>query len=269
MNYKLNINTGGLIFSKFSLAIHSCLNLDDVDNLYFNIVDRRVSGDDQFKYVFDQTLDASYKDINCRYVGMYGPSVRGNVNKQGVHLGTLEGSPDLIKYKSMVSNIKIKPNILKEVEKYKQLFNINDKTLAVHLRTTGYNIAHGGFGVHYTKDYLDTIDEVLQNEDIDNIFLASENRESIKIMKDRYGTRVNYIDGLIRSDKESELEWFMSQGFHNVLNNEKMWIEAFVDVLLLSLCKIMVCRVCNVSQGVMMFSPHDQKIYRPHDHWKW
>jgi len=262
MNLKLNIFSGGLVFSKFCIGMHNCLIFDEIDNLYFDVTDSRCPKSENFNFVFDQTLDDTYLAIRCKYIGTYGLGLKTKTGNE--HLGLLELSPHLKKYKDIAKKIKIKKYILERVEKYEKLFEINDKTLGVHLRTTGNNIHHPYWGVHYTEDYITKIDEILETEEINNIFLASDNDESLSILKYRYGNRINFIDDVIRTETENTMEWFWhGQRAHDELDNPKLWEQIFVDVLLLAKCPIFLCRLSNVPHGVMMLSPLQQKIYRP------
>jgi len=270
MNYKLNISSGGMIFSKFTIAMHNCLKLENIENLYFNITDTRMPGNHYFDYILDQKLDDTYKAIECKYMGIYGQDDLHNQHKiTGKPLGPLEDSPDLMKYKEIAKKIKIHSHIRENVADLKKNFNIGDKTLGVHLRATGNNYDHCYLGMHLSSDYMNKIDEILKIHDIDNIFLATDNEESIKILSDRYGDMINYRDITLRAKGERDGDWYGHHvGYRMRISDKVMWDEVIVDVLLLAECPYMLCRVGNPSHGAMMFSPHNQKIYRPFNHYQ-
>lgn len=172
-------------------------------------------------------------------------------------------SPYYTQIKNIVKINSIKPEILEIVNKYKNDFNINNNTLAVHIRLTDMNRIHGSdYGSFNFNDYKNKIDTVLnQHNNIDNLFICSDNNESICKIKEIYGDKysINYIEDSYREEKESDgnevIRW-------NDLNRfDDCHIKVFIEMLTAAKAKYYIYRVSDVSNFILAYSDTITDIY--------
>ena len=90
-----------------------------------------------------------------------------------------------------------------------------------------------------------------------NIFVASDNEESILKLKTIFGNRISYVPNLIRAKTEIEdSSTLQSDNFRST----KFWQEAFLEMLLLSKCSTLICRTSNVANMAIISSNSIKKI---------
>lgn len=156
---------------------------------------------------------------------------------------------------------KLTPNIQSKVSDYLDKYSISENTLAVHIRLTDMNIEHAEqYGIRGYEDYLQKIKDILsENESIENIFLSSDNNESIeKMIKDLPNIKINYIDENLRCDYEN------SDNFEFQISNLKdddYAISCFIDMYLLSKCGYLVHRISGFSLCSILYSNTYKKTY--------
>lgn len=245
---RLHIRGGG-VFSKMMLAIQSLAHLGyELENCYLNIADHRAlspEGTNPLDSIIDQSYDPSYASVDCRFLDTY-----NNKNR-------VEESKEYEKLKRIASQLKYKPELSVLVDDYVYLLGIKDKTIGVHIRLCDMNIAHGkDYGVLTFNDYLQAIQEELKSNNT-NIFVASDNEESILKLKAIFGNRISYVPKLIRAKTEIEDSYVLqSDNFRSV----RFWQEAFLEMLLLSKCSTLICRTSNVANMAIISSNSIKKI---------
>jgi hypothetical protein len=250
MKYKLNIDAGG-IFSKFMFGIKNSI-LYEADSYYLNVVDTRTDCD-IFNCVLDQpslindTIESNnlFEEINCQHLGNYSK------------FNPIENSPNLLKYSEIVKKFKIKDELLEKVKYYQNKFNIDESTVGVHIRLTDMNIVHGNdYGLLSFDDFKSQMKPDVK------YFVASDNYESLKKLKDLYGDNINYVDGLIRAELENDNTSTMFLNNPIVFKNKQFWFESFLEMLLLSKCSELICRTSDLSNVSIIYSDTIKKITR-------
>jgi hypothetical protein len=239
MNCNLNIQAGG-IFSKYMFGIQNAVQRD-CDLYYFNIIDHRFNSN-MFNYVLDQTYDTSYVTFDCNNLGVYHKS------------NPIEKSNNYSKYIEVVNKLKLNDELLKKVNYYTDKFKINESTVGVHVRLTDMNIIHGDdYGVLSFEHFNSQL-----NSDT-KYFISSDNRESINKLKELYGKNINCVEDMIRCEFEGDDSKSLQL---NNFKNPKLWVDAFIEMLLLSKCGTLICRSSNLSNASIINSKTIKNIIR-------
>lgn len=244
---KLEIDGGG-VFSKYMLGIASATRANfEFQSLYFNVVDPRflVNGVNPFNYVLKQQFDKnSVKRVADRLITYHS-------------LNPIEMSYDFKLYKGIISKIQFTDELNSLLEDSIKRLNISKDTLGVHVRLTDMNTTHGSqYGIGTTKQYIETIRGLTPKH---NIFVASDNNESLIKLKKEFGNKIASIDDCIRADAEDSYAislWLDGNNF------KQLWIEAFLDMLLLSKCGTIVCRTSNLSNTSILYADDDVNVIR-------
>jgi hypothetical protein len=239
MNCNLNIEAGG-VFSKYMFGIQNAAQCD-CDLYYFNIIDHR-SNPNMFNYVLDQTYDSSYVTFDCSNLGSYHK------------LNPIEKSDNYSKYIEVVNKLKINNELLKKVDYYVDKFGINESTVGVHIRLTDMNIIHErDYGVLSFENFNSQL-----NSDT-KYFISSDNRESINKLKELYVDNINYVEDMIRCEFEGDNSTSLQL---DNFRNPQLWIESFLEMLLLSKCGTLICRSSNLSNASIINSKTIKNIIR-------
>lgn len=252
MNIKLNYyNTGDIgIFSRLMRMISNAIPYD-VDKINFTSDN---GNENPYNWIFDQENDDSYTNIECKYFGSFVPKHTPS------GLGKIEESENFDKLKLLISKIKIKKHILDWVKINSS--NFGENCLSVHVRLGDMNLHHPQFGIATINDYVQKIKEVIDNNNIDKIFVASDNDESLEILQKHFPTQILFIPNMIRS----KISNFSVSPIHINLNNPTYWEESLKECLLLSKGNQLLCRVSNLANASIIFSDSTTKIYRIHEH---
>jgi hypothetical protein len=239
MNYKLDIGAGG-IFSKYMFGLQNAAKYN-CESFYLNVTDDRVVPFG-FDFVLDQDKVEEFTTIPCENLGTYD---KKNPIEKSIYYNI---------YKDLIKKIKIKKEILDKVNEYVEKFNIDDNTVGVHIRLTDMNI-------HHQKQYgILTFDDFVSKISLDkNIFVASDNHESIKKLQEIFGDNIKFIPEMIRCEKETDDSTILQI---DNFKNEQFWIESFIEMLLLSKCGKLICRTSNLSNASILHSNKIKEIIR-------
>jgi hypothetical protein len=226
------------------IMISNAILFDKIDKFYFNSTDYRITRN-PYDWVFQQEYDESFANFRCVHYGSY--------TKKGIELGNIEESEDYFKFRDVCAKIVMKDNLVERVNYYSNMFGGN--TLGVHVRMGDMNSCHPEYGVYSMQDYINKIKEINPSQ----IFLASDNEESIELIRDAIPCDIITVNGLIREKKCN----FEPDGIAvTLLNNEQQWLDVWLDCLLLSKCKELLCRVSNISNAAIIFSNTLTEIHR-------
>jgi hypothetical protein len=140
-----------------------------------------------------------------------------------------------VKEKNKIFNIFFK---LKDIEYYEFEKNkyINDKTLSIHIRGTDKSSEVTPPNIEYI---FSSIQEMIDNNEIDNIFLATDDMFYIDKITSRFGNIVKYY-----KDKTISLD---GRPLHFIDDRTKLNKELMTDVYLLSESKYFLYCFSNVS----------------------
>jgi hypothetical protein len=206
--------------------------------------------DHVMSYVLDQTVDRGYEYRGFLPVGkMYNSK------------DPIEHSGRLSDYKRVLRKLHIQQEIIKRVDDLCELVNINEKTLAVHVRMTTAT-AHADRAAVSHEDYVKTIDRELATGNYTGLYVATDNVESLVKMEQRYGHIIRYYPNLLRLPTESignieEWSWKYDMFFH-----KRFWQESFMECMTLARCGGLICRDSNFSNAAIVFSNTLERIVR-------
>jgi len=238
----LNVRGGGGIFSNFMIALKNATMYPSVESFYFDATIKGVIGN-PFRFVLDQKSTKDVKDIRNTDVEWSG--------------GILDDSKKIESLRRVIERLEIKKEIIDKVDNLSKDLRITEETLGVHIRLCDMNIFHKK--QHGTLRYEDFFKEIEKNvNNKKNIFVASDNDESIAKLKKEFGDMICCAPDISRAKRETEntLYWQKKN-----LTNPFLWEEAFIDMLLLAKCKYKIFRVSNVAYSSVLFSKYQNGEY--------
>ena len=139
-------------------------------------------------------------------------------------------------------------DIINKINHYKNIF-IDDNTLGIHLRFTSMTVHNNIYGNVSFKDYIDKIKTYIEKYNIINLFIASDNHESIQKIKDEIpNIKINYFDNFSKQTHEVQKNHnAIDFEIYNRVNNKESYTEVILDSIMLSKCKYLIYRVSSVS----------------------
>lgn len=254
MNILLDVCAAG-IFSKVMFVIQNLATFK-YQNVHINCIDDACTllYTNPFDYVFEQPkVDASYERHLVKNLGSH------------TYLNKIEMSQMFTVYKDICKRFTLSKDLDDLLWDHRSL--VNHDSIGIHVRLTDMNMYHKVYGIYTIDDYL-ILAESLIRDNNKNLFVASDNNESLERFKSEFGERVKFAPGLIRckkdDDNSSELQYLH-------LYRKRFWLEAFLEMLLLSKCETVVCRTSNLSNVSKLFSTREQRyIWLPiKDNWDW
>jgi len=117
------------------------------------------------------------------------------------------------------------------------------------------NMGHGNiYGVKNTNDYLNKI-KSLNHEG--NIFVASDNNESIFKLEREFGSKVVYVKDMLRGKNEDENTSFLQL---SKTLQKTLIIQAFIEMLLLAKCGLLLGTSSNLTNASIIHGNHNKII---------
>jgi hypothetical protein len=256
-NYKLDIVFGG-VFSKLVCALDTVISIDkNADNVYFNVTDSRSLNSEltnPFDYVFDQKFDDTYKQYTALHIRTPKNQICWN------NTDPIDQTTNFKNYQDLVKKIKLNDKLIKVVDDLVKELNINKNTIGVHIRLCDMNVIHGkDHGVLNFDNFLSAINSEVSDNPNSDIFIASDNNESLGKLNSIFGDKIKYVKDMIRNELETS-DGFALQLTH--FKEESLWLEAFIEMLLLSKCGTLICRVSNLANASIIYSDTINKIIR-------
>ena len=193
---------------------------------------------DQPKRTEEYTRQADYR----------GPSSIENINEQ---LIVEANQPDILFLRKLTRKLKFNKRIknLIKIEESKIDFK---NSLGVHLRLTDMNWLHKEHGEVNFNDFAKNINLILEEHpEINTIFVASDNNESIDKLVRRYKDRIKFIPNLIRTELENSNSFELQR---KNMHTKTFWEESFLDMMMLSKCKYLLHRTSNLANAALLFS---------------
>jgi len=136
------------------------------------------------------------------------------------------------------STLKISPNILLKFTKLLDE-HITDRTIGVQIRGTDKVSEIPPINDEQIISY---IDYELENDDVDNIFLSTDDIRYIRLLTSHFGDKVTYNKSNIISNNEGAIH------FNQTHDRNRVNYEVLSDTYLLSKCKKLLYCYSNVSQ---------------------
>lgn len=196
------------------------------------------AGDDIWSKFYNQPEGYTMEDVLkskhvCYTPGFYNGSIQSNIMNQ-VSAGTALSWPDGI-YNDRVNEY--------INEREKKFLPCPEKTLGVLARGTDYVNTHlHNHTIHATKEMIsEKIDELLaERDDLEYIYLATEDAGYCKYFKERYGDKIYFTDQKRYETKAGEL-----LAEHHRQDKERsdgftMGVEYILSIALLSRCNSLV-----------------------------
>lgn len=135
------------------------------------------------------------------------------------------------------------------------------KTIGVHIRGTDYNNHYNNHPVNVSiEEYLTSIDELLQNGEYQQIFLATDDSRILQQFKDRYDRNLLcYYKDVVRADINQSVAFSK-----NARTNHKylLGLEVLRDMYTLVACDTLVAGISQVSLMARVFRKSTGSDYR-------
>lgn len=206
--------------------------------------------DHVMKYVFNQYRDDTYVYQGFLPVGpIYDKQRR------------IENSPRLQDYRHVISKLRWRQDVIQGAEACCRNAMINERTLGVHVRLTTMTL-HNNYEKVDINDYIRTIERVYVRGHYDKIFVSSDNHESLRRLSEHFGDLITSYQGFERLPYEtiqSEFEWAKEADW---FFQERIWHQAFYDMITLSRCGGLVCRESNFANMAVVWSRSIREIER-------
>lgn len=250
MNLQI-ITKGGGIFSHFMTAIQSIeskiSNLDSIESIYIKPNTNSTLGlksnglINPFDFVLEQKNEIHDYNIDASGMGSY-------TNHDDIPLQTID------RLKTIASKIKIKNEILNKINA-----DINKNTLGVHIRITDMAYYHPEYTLGQTistDNFLKKTYELISSND--NIFVASDNTESLNQFKNKFKIISNNCNNRCQCEVSENYCDYQINNF----NQKSFWIDSFLDMISLSKCGSFIYNVSNLNNAAFIFSQTTIKTYK-------
>ncbi len=178
-------------------------------------------------------------------------------------------------HEKIKKHIRIQQRIVDQVEAFYEKHMKNALCIGVHVRYAQAH-AHEAPGGHPAiNDYWIEVNNLLNKHQNENviIFLATDSHAVINFFKQKYGSRLVYIDTHRAKNLEDpgliyeQPAYWMSHvtEWHKAKPGYKGGLGALMDCLLLSRCDYFIHTTSNVATFASFFNPYIQSIYVPRD----
>lgn len=202
-----------------------------------------------FEYYFEPLSEFSYKDINqyhnviystCNQSLMIMPNRNNDVWTYRNSL-TILGKLGMM-YKKYIKLNQITQSYIDE--------NLREclkgrRTLGVHIRGTDFKKAFNNHPVVISpNDYIVPVKELMEKHGYEQIFLATDSLEAVKLFRKEFGSMLVYYEDVMRSDGDV--------GVHCMDNERKnhhylLGLEVLRDAYTLAACDSLLAGMSNVS----------------------
>jgi len=123
----------------------------------------------------------------------------------------------------------------------------NSNSLGVHVRRTD----HHRHGLLLDDEYyFSKIDQNLENDNYDNIFISTDDLDVIITFRNRYGSKLFYNDDIVRNTGSISIH------HSNYSNKEKLASDVMRDALSMTKCKKILTTASNVTGYVLIVNPN-------------
>lgn len=159
---------------------------------------------------------------------------------------------------------KIQDHILEEEEIFYKKYLENRTNLAILARGTEMLLYHPEYPKVRLQDWPDIIDVYLkENQNIDNIFLVSDDNEIIETITTRIPDTVYLKDFFRKTTQSSELiknrymPWWLNSPTGNPDHRKRLGEECLIQARLLSRCQYFLGTCSGVSNAVQFFNSNN------------
>ena len=146
------------------------------------------------------------------------------------------------------NNIKLNKYLKKMYKKILKKFN-NKKILGIHFRGTSYKRS-AGHPLPATKKQMNEIaKKILKDNDIDMIFLVTEELDYLSFFKKNFKNKLFYLSSSYRSNRNDAFKIYPRN-----LHRYKLGREAVLESILLSHCDYFIYLCSNISSAAISFN---------------
>ena len=155
-------------------------------------------------------------------------------------------------------NIFFKNYLKRYVESFENKYFRNDRVLGVHFRGTSYKTSAGHPLVPTKKQMFNLTNKILKENNLDRIFLVTEEESHLKFFLKKFDKRVFYLRSSFRSNKNNAFSTYPRNK-----HRYKMGGEIITETILLSKCNSFLFIDSNVSSAVIRINSNkNQKRYK-------
>jgi len=247
MSYIVNVGGGGvfsILHQFFEVIIDNIDNIDLIKQIKLNVPNHLFIRNQN---IFDNIFD--FNDKQEEILTISSTSCSGTRNR--FFQANLYDNFFILKEinKKLVYNT----YIINEVNNYVFKYNIDDKTLGIHIRLTDMNNLHSDYGIISLEDYiLEITNYVNNNKNITKLFIASDNNESInKIINIFPNLTINYFENQYRVNNMTD-DNFLNQV--NNLNDINFIVTNFIENIILSKCCGLIHRISDFANYAIINS---------------
>ena len=169
-------------------------------------------------------------------------------NDKFFHFFSYNIEKDLELIKLLNSKIVINKYMKTCFEKLSKKF-INKKILGIHFRGTSYKRSAGHPLPATINQMYKMTEKLLEENDIDNIFLVTEEQNYLNFFKKKYGNKLIYLKSSYRSNKNDAFKIYPRN-----LHRYKLGREAIIETMLLSSCEYFVYLCSNISSASIAYN---------------
>lgn len=208
-----------------------------------NPIDGTING---FEYYFEQPVNIRYEEaLVSQNVVFFTPIHLTMLSKGKFSYYTL--LDEEIEYLARIQKkyIKIKKKVYEEIlnDIYKILNN--KKTLAVHIRGTDFRLGLAGHPIPLKVDeQIIKVKQIMQQKKFEQVFLATDEENTIKEFKRVLGEQVRFYDDVFRSETETAAQYSFSS---RPLHQYRLGFEVLRDMLTLASCQGLIAGLSQVS----------------------
>ena len=156
------------------------------------------------------------------------------------------------------ANIVFKDYLKRYADSFANKYFKSDRILGVHFRGTSYKTSAGHPLVPTKKQMLNLTNKILKKDNIDKIFLVTEETSHLKFFIKKFDKKVFYLKSSFRSNSNNAFTIYPRNN-----HRYKMGSEIITETILLSRCDSFLFVNSNVSSAVMALNlNNNQKRYK-------
>lgn len=199
-----------------------------------------------FEWFFEQPMKYNTKDIEQASLVVDAKLVQAGWLDKKYHK-QMDLSPE---YEAEIARIyqkyiRFQEDVLKQLQEEEGALVGKKKTLGVHFRGTDFKLNYDNHPVSVKiEQEFSVIDQALKEQGFEQIFLATDEKETVEAFKERYGDIVVWYKDVFRGEGNVSVAFSESErSYHKY----KLAYEVVRDVFTLSMCQGLVAGVSQVS----------------------
>jgi hypothetical protein len=153
--------------------------------------------------------------------------------------------------------IKIDKNLIKIADKFVKKNFVNKKVLAIHWRGSDMKVSPSHPFPPTKKQILDLADKLIKNQKFDKIFVITEEKKYLQILKNKYDSMVCCFDSFRFNNRD---EFFNSTRLNH---RYKLGKDSVIEAIILSKLSTLICSRSNISEVAIFMSSN--KKYKLHE----